>query len=567
VELKQYFELLVRWLWLLVLGTFLGAVSAFVASSLQHPVYQATSTLLISQAPSNSASVDYTALVSNQSLASTYLQLITTRPVLDAVVQKLGLTESAATLATAIQVSVVNGTQLIKVAVEDRDPQRAADIANTLPAVFSDYNQAQQASRYADSKQSLQTEITSVEGQIADLQRQIDVLGNPPPAAQQAAVDQFQAALNQLRQSRTTLLASLDNIKLAEAQSTNSVIVVETAIVPSSPIRPKRLQNTALAAVVGLMLAVGVAFLVEYLDDTIKTPAQVDALLGLPVVGVLARLPQSELDAGPIAKTEPRSPTTEAFRGLRTNLQYSSVDKPLRRLLITSAGPGEGKSTVVANLAIVMAQAGLRVAVVDADLRRPGQHKLLGRPNKFGLSESLIQDTLQLNGALQPVDIANLQLMTTGAVPPNPAELLGSKKMGSLIELVGEQVDRVIIDSPPISAVTDAVVLANQVDGVLLVVEAGKTRSGTVLQAKEQLERVGANLVGVVLNKVPIGRDGYYYSYYYSYYNSYYEEDGARQRQRRGLLSQWFPRRHSHREHAAEPAAAPQPGPDASATK
>jgi capsular exopolysaccharide synthesis family protein len=214
-----------------------------------------------------------------------------------------------------------------------------------------------------------------------------------------------------------------------------------------------------------------------------------------------------------------------------------------------------------------MAQAGLRVVIVDADLRRPTQHKFLGRSNNFGLSESLIQENLHLNGAFQPVDIANLYLMTGGSVPPNPAELLGSKKMGSLIKLVGEHVDHVIIDSPPISAVTDAVVLASQVDGVLLVLEAGKTRSGSALQAKEQLERVGANLVGVVLNKVPIGRDGYYYSYHYSYYNSYYEEDGARQRHRRGLLSQLFPRRHSHREHAAVPAPAPQPGPDASATK
>ena len=562
MELKQYFDLLLRWLWLIVLGVVLGAASAFVASRLQHPVYQATSTLLISQAPSSSNSVDNTGLVANQSLASTYLQLITTRPVLDAVVQKLGLSESTAALAASIQVSLVNGTQLIKISVEDASPQRAAEIANTLPAVFSDYNQTQQASRYADSKQSLQTEITSVEGQIADLQRQIDVLGNPPPAAQQATVDQLQAALTQLRQSRTSLLQSLDNLKLAEAQSTNNLIVVETAAVPSSPIRPKTLQNTALAAVVGLMLAVGVAFLVEYLDDTVKTPAQVDALLGLPVIGVLARLPQNALEAGPIAKTEPRSPSTEAFRGLRTNLQYSSVDQPLRRLLVTSAGPGEGKSTVVANLAIVMAQSGLRVAVVDADMRRPAQHKFLGLKNNVGLSETLVQDSLHLNGALQTVGIANLQLLSTGAVPPNPAELLGSKKMGGLIELVGQQVDRVIIDSPPISAVTDAVVLASQVDGVLLVLEAGRTRSGPALQAKQQLERVGANIVGVVLNKVPIGRDGYYYSHYYYYYNAYYEEDGTGQHQRRGLLRRLFPSRQRHHPQEAVQAAASQREPD-----
>jgi non-specific protein-tyrosine kinase len=510
--------------------------------------------------------VDNTGLVSGQSLASTYLQLITTRPVLDAAIQKLGLAESAVDLGKAVQVTLVNGTQLIKVSVEDRDPQVAAAIANTLPAVFSDYNQAQQAGRYADSKQSLETEITSVEGQIADLQRQIVALGNPPPAAQQAGFDQLQAALNQLIQSRTSLLASLDNLKLAEAQSTNNVLVVESAVVPSIPIRPKTLQNTGLAAVVGLMLAVGVAFLVEYLDDTIKTPAQVDALLGLPVVGVLGWLSTEQLALGPIAKTEPRSPTTEAFRGLRTNLQYSGVDKPLRRLLVTSAGPGEGKSTVVANLAIVMAQAGLRVAVVDADLRRPTQHRFLGCPNKVGLSESLIQETLHLNGALQPADVTGLHVMTTGTVPPNPAELLGSKKMGALIDLVNEQVDRVIIDSPPISAVTDAVVLASQVDGVLLVLEAGKTRSGPALQAKQQLERVGANLIGVVLNKVPIGRDGYYYShYYYYYYNSYYEADSTKSHRRRSPLDRLLGRGHRDRAHDNERSPVPVPDDQAEA--
>ena len=173
MELKQYFDLLLRWLWLLVLGVILGAGAAFVASSLQHPVYQATSTLLISQAPSSSTTVDNTGLVANQSLASTYLQLITTRPVLEAAIQKLGLSQSSDELAKAVQVSLVNGTQLIKISVEDRDPQQAANIANALPVVFSDYNQAQQSSRYADSKQSLQTEITSVEGQITDLQRQM----------------------------------------------------------------------------------------------------------------------------------------------------------------------------------------------------------------------------------------------------------------------------------------------------------------------------------------------------------------------------------------------------------
>jgi len=558
LELKQYFDLLRRWLWLLVLGTVLGAASAFIVSRWQTPVYQATSTLLISQAPSGTASADYTALLTNQSLAGTYLQLITTRPVLESVIQQLGLSQSPETLAKVIKVTLVNSTQLIKISVEDHDPQQAAAIANTLPVVFSDYNQARQSSRYADSKQGLQTEITATDGQIVDLQQQIDALGNPPPAEQQARLDQLQSELSQMRQSRTSLLASLDNLKLAEAQSTNNVSLVESAIVPLVPIRPRTLQNTALAAVVGLMLAAGTAFLIEYLDDTIKSPEQVTALLQLPVIGIMARLTEKEIAAGPVARVSPRSPTTEAFRSLRTNLQYAGVDNALHTLLVTSVGPGEGKSTVVVNLAIVTAQAGQRVTVLDADLRRPMQHRLLDRPNRYGLSETLIQETLHLNGALQTVDTQNLSLISTGSVPPNPAELLGSRKMTGLLGLLGEQAERIIIDSPPVSVVTDAVILANQVDGVILVLEAGRTRLGAALQVKEQLDRVGAKLVGVVLNKVPVNRQGYYYNHYYYYYNGHYGEDGAAPR-RRGPLARLLGR--GRRPHASAKPTAPVPEP------
>jgi len=557
VELKQYFELARRWLWLLVLGTVLGAASAFVVSRLQEPVYQASTTMLISEAPRGNTSVDYQA-ITGASLAGTYLQLLTSRPVLDEVILRLNLGLSAGQLANSIRVELVSNTQLIRLHVEDTDPQRAAAIANTLPVVFSEYNETQQASRFADSKTALTAEIASVDAQITDLQGQIAAIGTPADAATQTRLDRLQEALTQLRQSRTSLVQSFENLRLAEAQSINNVVVVESALEPRTPIRPRTLQNTALAAVVGLMLAAGTAFLIEYLDDTIKSPEQVTALLQLPVIGIMARLTAKELAAGPVARVSPRSPTTEAFRSLRTNLQYAGVDNALHTLLVTSVGPGEGKSTIVANLAIVLAQSGQRVAVLDADLRRPMQHRLLDRPNRYGLSETLIQETLHLNGALQTVDTQNLSLISTGSVPPNPAELLGSRKMTGLLGLLGEQAERIIIDSPPVSVVTDAVILANQVDGVILVLEAGRTRLGAALQVKEQLDRVGAKLVGVVLNKVPVNRQGYYYNHYYYYYNGHYGEDGAAPR-RRGPLARLLGR--GRRPHASAKPTAPVPEP------
>jgi non-specific protein-tyrosine kinase len=559
VELKHYLDLIRRWLWLLLLGVGLGAASAFIVSRLQPPVYQATTTLLVSEAPQGSAASDYQALLTSERLARTYAQLLTSRPVLEDVIVRLHLPTTAELLAEAVRVELVRDTQLIKVRAEHTDPAQAASLANTLADVFREFIQAQQVSRFAESKTSLLEEISSVEQQIADIQRQVDDVGEPEDAAAQARLDRLQSDLVQLRASRTELLQSYENLRLAEAQFASNVTIVETAAPPPQPIRPRTAVNTALTGVIGLLLTVGIAFLIEYLDDTLKTPDQVLGLLSLPVIGVLARLSPKQSAAGAIAQTEPRSPAAEAFRGLRTNLQFASIDRPLRRILVTSTGPGEGKSTVAANLAVVLAQANQRVAIIDADLRRPTQHKLFDLPNRFGLSDTLIQDSLHLNGALQPVAVPNLVLLSSGVVPPNPAELLGSQRMGSLVELAGQLVERIIIDAPPVGAVTDAVILTHHADGVVLVIEAGKTRIGAALQVKEQLDRVGAKVVGVVLNKVPIGRNGRYYNYHYGYYASGYEEADPAQ-PRRGAGRGWW-RRPTPRATAAREAAEASPNP------
>jgi capsular exopolysaccharide synthesis family protein len=197
---------------------------------------------------------------------------------------------------------------------------------------------------------------------------------------------------------------------------------------------------------------------------------------------------------------------------------------------------------VVSNLSIVMAQAGRSVAILDCDLHRPSQHTQLGQLNRLGLSEIMLQEPLHLNGALRPAHIPNLALLPSGVTPPNPAELLGSKKMSQLLDLVAAQAEIVILDTPPLSALTDAAVLASKVDGVILVIETGRTRMADALHAKQQLERVGANIIGVVLNKVPISRRGYY-SYYYQYYYYYYENEEKRARHPRKLVDFLFGRR------------------------
>jgi non-specific protein-tyrosine kinase len=205
-----------------------------------------------------------------------------------------------------------------------------------------------------------------------------------------------------------------------------------------------------------------------------------------------------------ITVSDPRSPVAEAYRSLRTNLEFSSLDHPLRTLLLTSPGPEEGKSTTLANLAVTLAEAGRRVIVIDCDLRRPRQHDLFGVANGAGLTTLIRDEGAQASPPLQETEIAGLWVLPSGPLPPNPVELLASQRMGQIIERLKERADMLLFDAPPVVVVTDAAVLAGKVDGVLLVVNAGSTRRQLALRAKELLERVNARLVGAVLTNVAL---------------------------------------------------------------
>lgn len=214
-----------------------------------------------------------------------------------------------------------------------------------------------------------------------------------------------------------------------------------------------------------------------------------------------------------IASNDPRSPISEAFRTLRTNIQFASLDKPLKRVLVTSSSPGEGKSTVAANLAITMAQAGFSVIIADCDLRLPTQHVKFGLNNFLGLTNTLF-DKVPLEGVLQNTNTADLRVLSTGPIPPNPAEILMSLKMKELLNKLNNLADIVIIDSPPLLAVTDAAILSNYCDGVILTIEAGKTKIEHAKKAKELLDNVNARILGTVLNKTKAEEGNHYYYYY-----------------------------------------------------
>ncbi|UCC63927.1 MAG: CpsD/CapB family tyrosine-protein kinase [Anaerolineae bacterium] len=213
-----------------------------------------------------------------------------------------------------------------------------------------------------------------------------------------------------------------------------------------------------------------------------------------------------------ITLTDPRSPVSEAYRSLRTNLEFFSLDEPIRTLVVTSPGAEEGKSTVLANLAVVLAQGGKRVILADCDLRRPTQHTLFGLDNATGLTTMMVDETAQSEPPLRKTAVDGLRVLPAGPSPPNPAELLGSRRMKEAMAALLDQADLLLFDAPPVLAVTDALVLAVQADGVLLVVKAGGTKREHVQQAKERLERVNARIVGSVLNNAPTDStlEGYY---------------------------------------------------------
>jgi capsular exopolysaccharide synthesis family protein len=218
-----------------------------------------------------------------------------------------------------------------------------------------------------------------------------------------------------------------------------------------------------------------------------------------------------------VTASEPRSANAEAYRMLRTNISFSSVDKPIQTILVTSASPTEGKSITAANLAVTMAQAGYRTTLVDCDLRKPTQHKVFNVSNDVGLTNALLSHA-NLNSFMRPSRVDNLRVLTTGPLPPNPAELLGSRSMTTLLNALHGESDVIVVDSPPVLAVADAAILSRMSDGVLLVVDSGKTKRESALRAKEALEQAGARVLGVVLNRM--NKASGYYTYNSKYYSS-----------------------------------------------
>lgn len=513
MDLRRLIALTRTWLPLLIAVPLVAAVVAFLVSNLQDRVYESRATLIVGQSLTG-VNPDYSQLLASQRLSQTYAAVATTRPIMIAVIQDLDLDTTPDDLADRVVAQAETDSTLLTITAQDGDPATAAAIANSVAdqlLAASPAIQGQQEGLLA----SIEEDLRATQQQIEATQERVAALTalDERTPAQDAELAALEGRLVTLRSTYATLLS------FASTNATNLLSVVEPAVPVEDPVAPRPMLNTLLAAVLGLLIAVAIAFVIDSLNDNIRDSDDVQAVVGLATLGTISRM-RNEESRAPLYQLAsilyPRSGVSEAYRALRTNVEFSSIDAPVRTLLVTSALPREGKTVTAANLAVVFAQAGRRVILVDADLRQPGVHRIFDIPNDRGLTTLLRSDDVPLDAVVRGTEQAMLRLLPTGPLPPNPAELLGSQRMRAVVDRLVAAADLVIFDAPPLQAVTDASIMSSFVDGTLLVVDAQRSHRRAVRLGSESLARAGANVLGVVLNRVAAADRATYGEYYRS---------------------------------------------------
>ena len=327
------------------------------------------------------------------------------------------------------------------------------------------------------------------------------------------------------------LLQRMKEAGISAGITASNIQLIDQAELPIAPYKPNKRLNLTLALIVGLFLGIGLAFFFEYLDNSVKTPEDVEQLVRLPFFGLVPEIPHQRrrlVEKKPVYPIEvvtfglPRSMISEAFRNIRTSILLSASGNPPKKIVISSPNPTEGKTTITINTAIALSQMGADVLIIEADLRKPRIHKIFGQENGMGLS-NFLSGNAELHSIIRQSEIPNLFYILSGPLPPNPSELLGSSMFKNMIECLEERFDHIVIDAPPTLGFADAVILSTSADGVILVVHGGKTPRETLQRAKNILAQVNARILGVVINRVNIRKNEYGgYGYYYTNYQDYY---------------------------------------------
>jgi polysaccharide biosynthesis transport protein len=517
MELRQYFQILWKWSWLIALSVIIAAGSSFLASRAATPLYRTRTTLMVGRVTQN-PDPNSADLYTGQQLAYTYAQMATRELVLKGALESLGLPMSWQELAGQVSAYTIPQTQLIEISVIDTDPVRAKAISGAVaeqlilisPAGTNTNDQEQIAFALTQLK-DLKGKIEQAQSDLVALRKQIDASNSARQIQDmQNQIDTLEKKISGWQETYSKLLVTV------KGGDVNALVVVEEASVPSQPISPNIKMNVLLAAAIGLALALGGIIIIEYLDDSIKTSEDITLTQQLPVIGIIGRIDGEAYPDKLIALHDPLSPVVESFRSLVVNLHSSFPNGSSKAIIVSSAKPKEGKSVTTSNLAVVLAQSGQKVIIVDADLRLPVLHQIFKLPNKIGLSDALMNGQSDVREYLQTTAITNLRVLTSGPLLPNPTQALGANSMPKVLEALKSESDVVLIDAPPLLSVADALTLGIHVDGGILVFFEGQTQRNEARRVIEKLRAARINIIGVVLRKSKERIESYSHYYYYA---------------------------------------------------
>lgn len=516
MELRQLTAALRRWWWVILASVLVAGATSYLVTRATPFTYEAHTTLQVGDVANPNP--DQNSLLLGQSLASFYAELVKREPVLRGTLESLKLEWDWQSLRDMVTSRTQLTSPFIEISVVDTDPQRAQVLANEVARqLILQSPQGNEEQRREQERQFTRQQLVTLQDRIKaaenELKQRDEEIAAATSRRQIEDARAQQATLNTQITAWQTTYAQLQSNLLVGVP--NSLHVLEPATTPTVPVGPKLMQNVLLAALVGLVLALAAVVLIEVIDDTLKTTEDARRSLGLAVLGSVSRFSGGNYTERLVYSSPEHAKQAEAYRVLRTNLQFSTVGKSFKTLMVTSSKPKEGKSTTASNLAIIVAQSGKRVILVDTDLRRPVQHLVFELDNTQGLTSAFLDSKINIDRFLKPVTTDSLSVLPSGPVPHNPSELLDSARMIEVIEDLKQRADLVIFDSPPVLSVADATILAARMDGVLLVVDSGYTRRGTARRAKEVLQGIGANVIGVVVNRAVVRAESDYYDYSY----------------------------------------------------